>query len=242
MLATDPISQLAIHTKVREVLEPLLSSLPKKILDAAAGNGYLTEWLISRGATVTPFDISREDWRVPAVQCRYSDFNQRIDADDDYFDISVSIETIEHLENPFQFIRELGRVTKPTGIVLITTPNVHSIRSRIKYLFSGMPTLFEYTADDHMGQHISPVSIGQFLYAFKSAKLVLGDLYTTGPKSSVLVDTILGALNHMMALGIRALKSSRKADFDHFLNVLRSEQIRELNRDVSLIVVARKRG
>jgi len=93
-----------------------------------------------------------------------------------------------------------------------------------------------------MGQHISPVSIGQFLYAFKSAKLVLGDLYTTGPKSSVLVDTILGALNHMMALGIRALKSSRKADFDHFLNVLRSEQIRELNRDVSLIVVARKRG
>lgn len=240
MLATDPISQMAIHTKVRDVLDPFLTSLPKRVLDAAAGNGYLTEWLLSRGATVTPFDISSEDWRVPSVQCCYSDFDQGLDADDNYFDVSVSIETIEHLENPFHFIRELGRVTKPNGAIIITTPNVHSIRSRIKYLFCGMPTLFEYTADDHMGQHISPVSIGQFLYAFKSANLMLTDLYTTGPKSSVFVEGVLRALDRLTALGLGAIRSSRRADLDHFLNVLPPEKIRELNRDVSLIVVAKK--
>ncbi len=38
-------------------------------------------------------------------------------------DVVAAVEVIEHLENPRGFVRELARVTRPGGIVLITTPN-----------------------------------------------------------------------------------------------------------------------
>jgi SAM-dependent methyltransferase len=158
------------------------------------------------------------------------------------FGLVVSTETIEHLENPFHFIRELSRVTKPNGVIIITTPNVHSIRSRLKYLFCGLPTLFEYVADDNMGQHISPVSIGQFLYAFSRSDLRLVGIYTTGPKVSLSVSVLLSFLNLVTSFGLRKLRAKRKSYPDYYLNTLSHKQVEELNRDVSLIIVAKKSG
>lgn len=235
-----PKAQIEIHEKVRELLSTGLSLDRKsKVLDAAAGNGYMSEWLLRQGYEVTPLDIVPADCRVAG--CRYSDFNQRLDVDSDTFDLVVSIETIEHLENPFQFIRELGRVVRPGGIVIITTPNVHGVRSRIKYFFSGLPTLFEYVQDDGMGQHISPVSIGTLLYAFEMAKLELVDVLSTGPKPSVALRPVFQVLNVATLAGVNVLKFKRKARQDHYFNRLTPRQLWELNRDVSLIAIARKR-
>lgn len=239
---THPVAQVEIHTKIRELVHPYLTGKNKvKVLDAAAGNGYMTKWLVERRAEVTPLDISSDDWKVSDVKCKYSDFNKRFEVGDEEFDMAISIETIEHVENPFYFLRELSRVTKPNGTVFITTPNVHSIRSRIKFFFCGLPTLFEYIQDDHMGQHISPVSIGQFLYGFKMANLELVDIYTTGPRSSFPMSTVLSLINGMTSFGVALLKSKRKSDPDYYLNILSPNQLKELNRDVSLIVVAQKK-
>jgi len=38
-------------------------------------------------------------------------------------DLVVSVETIEHLENPRAFVRELARIVRPGGRVVLTTPN-----------------------------------------------------------------------------------------------------------------------
>jgi 2-polyprenyl-3-methyl-5-hydroxy-6-metoxy-1,4-benzoquinol methylase len=35
----------------------------------------------------------------------------------------VSVETIEHLENPRAFLRELARIARPGAPVIVTTPN-----------------------------------------------------------------------------------------------------------------------
>lgn len=45
-------------------------------------------------------------------------------------DTVASIETIEHLENPRAFVRELARVVKPGGWIIITTPNQLSLLSK----------------------------------------------------------------------------------------------------------------
>jgi SAM-dependent methyltransferase len=47
----------------------------------------------------------------------------------DWADVAVSVETIEHLENPRWHMRELARVTKPGGWVVVTTPNQLSFLS-----------------------------------------------------------------------------------------------------------------
>jgi 2-polyprenyl-3-methyl-5-hydroxy-6-metoxy-1,4-benzoquinol methylase len=44
-------------------------------------------------------------------------------------DVVVAVETIEHLENPWAFMRQLCSVAKPGGWVLVTTPNQTSLLS-----------------------------------------------------------------------------------------------------------------
>ncbi len=47
----------------------------------------------------------------------------RIPAGDGDFDVVVSIDVHEHLREPSEFNRELERVTRPGGYVIVTTPN-----------------------------------------------------------------------------------------------------------------------
>ena len=54
-----------------------------------------------------PADLDRDDWPI----------------DDNSGDVVVAAETIEHLENPWAFMRALVRIAKPGGWILVTTPN-----------------------------------------------------------------------------------------------------------------------
>ena len=49
----------------------------------------------------------------------------------------VSVETIEHLENPRAFLRELVRVCSSGGLIVVTTPNQLSLLSRLCLLLKG---------------------------------------------------------------------------------------------------------
>jgi SAM-dependent methyltransferase len=42
---------------------------------------------------------------------------------DDSYDVVVSTQVIEHVPEPWQWIREIARIVKPMGIVYICTPN-----------------------------------------------------------------------------------------------------------------------
>jgi SAM-dependent methyltransferase len=43
--------------------------------------------------------------------------------DDATGDVVIAVETVEHLENPRAFVRDLVRLAKPGGWVVVTTPN-----------------------------------------------------------------------------------------------------------------------
>src|SRR3990172_4251219 len=53
------------------------------------------------------------------------------------FDAVNLVEVIEHIENQPRLIREICRVLKPGGRVLISTPNILNVFSRIRFLFTG---------------------------------------------------------------------------------------------------------
>ncbi|HEX8763911.1 MAG TPA: class I SAM-dependent methyltransferase, partial [Candidatus Acidoferrum sp.] len=53
------------------------------------------------------------------------------------FDAVVSTEGIEHLENHYSFLREMHRILKPGGSLILTTPNITALRSRVRFFGSG---------------------------------------------------------------------------------------------------------
>ncbi len=59
------------------------------------------------------------------------DLNNPIQGYASYFDVVVAAEVIEHLENPRCMVRDLFRLCRPGGSVIVTTPNNESLRAVI---------------------------------------------------------------------------------------------------------------
>jgi SAM-dependent methyltransferase len=102
----------------------------KSVLDIACGVGYGSQVLIDNGAArVVGGDISPE--AIGYAEQRYASprVSFAIMAAEDIplstgsIDCAVSLETIEHIPNPRGFLRELDRVLKPGGTLVISTPN-----------------------------------------------------------------------------------------------------------------------
>lgn len=138
-----------------------LASLPAgaKILDLPAGGGYLTDELRRRGYWVISADIDRA--RDDYV---YVDMTQRLPFADDTFEGVVCLEGIEHVLNPFLLIGELIRVARPGGRIVLSTPNITNMYSRLQFLFTGTfhqfhPALLEEVAPGEVKDrfHVSPL-------------------------------------------------------------------------------------
>jgi 2-polyprenyl-3-methyl-5-hydroxy-6-metoxy-1,4-benzoquinol methylase len=65
-------------------------------------------------------------------------------------DIVAAIETIEHLESAPRFVREIARIVKPGGWVVITTPNQLSLLSLLCLMVKGRFVAFQ---DDYYPVH-----------------------------------------------------------------------------------------
>ncbi len=65
--------------------------------------------------------------------------------DDACADVVASVETIEHLENPRAFMRELVRLVKPGGFVVVTTPNQLSLLSLMTLIVKKQFQAFQNT-------------------------------------------------------------------------------------------------
>ncbi|HET9476074.1 MAG TPA: methyltransferase domain-containing protein [Dehalococcoidia bacterium] len=102
----------------------------KQVLDVASGSGYGSDILKAAGASqVIGLDRSEEAVRYGAVR-HASTKPDYLTADaehlplaDSVFDVVVSFETIEHLPDPLQFLREIKRVLTPGGLFIVSTPN-----------------------------------------------------------------------------------------------------------------------
>jgi len=103
----------------------------KTVLDIACGAGYGSSYLLSKGAKiVTGGDISEETIEYAKARYRKDNLNflpldaqQRLPFADSSFDVVVSTETIEHLENHENFLAECRRVMKSGGTFICSTPN-----------------------------------------------------------------------------------------------------------------------
>jgi SAM-dependent methyltransferase len=110
----------------------------KRALDLSAGSGDTSQILAAQGYVVVATDYGRPRpmanniGRVGGV-----DLNEFLPFRSGAFDAVNLVEVIEHIENQPQLIREICRVLKPGGRVLISTPNILNVFSRIRFLFTG---------------------------------------------------------------------------------------------------------
>lgn len=172
---SEKIRALAADDLYPAVLSIFKDAPPGRILDVPAGHGAFAHELLKLGyGDIDCLDIASDTFslRHPEVRFTQHDVINALPFPDATFDYVFSVEGIEHFENPWTFVRELCRVLKPGGRLVISTPNTFSIDARIKYLLSGYFPRFRplmLTPDKVMGQpvddaHVSPIYFWQLNY------------------------------------------------------------------------------
>lgn len=98
----------------------------RDVLDAGCGAGHYLAELDARGAHVAGCDgsarlveLARE--RVPGADVRLHDLRHPLPWDDATFDIAVLALVIHHLPDPTPLLRELRRVLRPGGSLVVST-------------------------------------------------------------------------------------------------------------------------
>jgi SAM-dependent methyltransferase len=164
-------------TRYMARVEEIVSSTKRsglEILDMPAGYGLLAERLRQLGHKVTCADFNslRPDYV-------FVDMEKRLPFEDSSFDAVICLEGIEHVIDPYSLIREICRVVRAEGFVILSLPNVQSLFSRLNFLFTG--TFYQFDPERHRHPqgglidrgHVSPLSLVQLHYIFGEFGLML---------------------------------------------------------------------
>jgi len=169
--------------KVLSILQEMPSG---KLLDAPAGEGALSQRL-REAYDVIPVDIDEKFFKLTGLPFKRVDLNQPLPFEDSFFDYVVSIEGIEHLESPFLCIREFSRVLKTGGSLILTTPNIMSVKSRTRFLFYSYHDFFRFirpggdfrhNLPEYEHEHINPMTFMELRYAMQKAGLEIAGIFT----------------------------------------------------------------
>ena len=95
-----------------------------RLVDVGCGQGALWPLLQDRFSSYCGVDAVRYEGFPREAEFRQADLDRPdwpIEAG--IADLVVALETIEHLENPWAFMRDLVRIARPGGWIVVTTPN-----------------------------------------------------------------------------------------------------------------------
>jgi SAM-dependent methyltransferase len=174
----------ASHKKTNDKVFELVSSFiskKSKILDLGAGRGHLSrrvhDLLIKNRFSpknLLATDFEKKIFQANEVAFKQADFNKELPFPNASFDIVYSVEVIEHLRCPYDFLDECYRILKPNGMLIISTPNTLSLNSRLKFFVTGFSEFYKPPSikPENAGRlcgHIMPLHLAYYDYGLRKS-------------------------------------------------------------------------
>ena len=149
-------SNKGLHDYIFKTIIPrVIKSTPSNILDIASGSGaWLERFNDVQAKNKLGLDIDITQFQLKDVIAQKFNFDNYQNELFGTFDLITCIELIEHLENPGRLIQLIKNNLAPNGVCLISTPNIHSIQARLRFLLKGRLGHFDDKSDP---THIYPV-------------------------------------------------------------------------------------
>ncbi len=170
---------------MREILDAVLDAAQPqpglRWLDVGCGRGDLLRLLRDRWQPaslvgIDPIDWLAEDLRadvdfrlLPAEQAGSLDGADRV----------LMVEAIEHLEAPWSALRAAARLVAPGGRIVVSTPNVATLRNRLELAVRGNLTSFRPDYEPHVSPalpHVTRRILGEEGIATEPARFAGADV------------------------------------------------------------------
>jgi 2-polyprenyl-3-methyl-5-hydroxy-6-metoxy-1,4-benzoquinol methylase len=125
------------------------------VLDYGSGTGNLITRLLEAGdfEVVSEADLVARPSDLTTAEWLQADLNHPLPVANARFDCVISLEVIEHLENPRATVREWFRLLKPGGAVIFSTPNNESWQAMLVLPIGG--PFQRFLGDWYPGGHIT---------------------------------------------------------------------------------------
>ena len=138
----DYLGSRGVSIALRQVVETELAGRSDlDILDVGCGRKPFYPFFASRARSYIGTDVMPDNPMVDKV-CPV----EALDVEDESADVVICLSVLEHVDDPAQAVRELYRVVKPGGVVLVTThgcfPWHPYPQDHWRWTQTGLPLLF----------------------------------------------------------------------------------------------------
>lgn len=229
----------------------LLSELPAgSLLDAGTGAGELAKAMSDRGFNVTACDVYESDFKYHGqIPFEKANFDEHWPFTQGTFDYVVCLEVVEHMANPSQLISNLSKALRPGGLLILLTPNILSMKSRLRFLTEGAWEYFrepllershlDYTnPKEHF--HIAPLRVHEIEFFLHLANLGVERFETTKVYSGLRLAAFPLEVLTRLQLFLKQRRAARKGDI-RYERISRVMLSRPVLYGQHLVVLARKR-
>jgi len=141
----------------------------KKVLDLGSGEPSVTDGM--KASMIVKID-SNPNTNPDVVH----DLTKKLPFGDDEFDMVVACEIMEHLVDTGFFLKEIKRVLKPLGCLIISIPNICSLKYRFAFLLGKIPA----HACKVNGEHVRDFNKDDLIGELERNGFVVPDVKTDG--------------------------------------------------------------
>jgi methionine biosynthesis protein MetW len=143
----------------------------KNILDIGCYDGTFLSLVKNRnnnfyGLEASDWGVERSKQKGIKVTQYFFDDKTQLPYENEFFDVIVAGEIIEHIYDTDFFLSEISRILKPDGKLLISTPNIASFGRRLLLLFGINPVIELSPNEQSSSGHIR-------YFTFKSLRSLL---------------------------------------------------------------------
>lgn len=113
-----------------------------RVLDIGCFNGYVLDILKNKGYETYGIDASKNAVKLCSEKGHIvleADLEKEIPFEENFFDCVLGMEIIEHIADTDTLLKEVKRVLKPNGVLVMSTPNFFSLGRRLMTLFGVNP-------------------------------------------------------------------------------------------------------